>query len=208
MSKSTKIIAGVVAGLGMAALPLGAFATDVTSVTDTVSVTINPTCTFTTTSYTTAGSGEQANTATSSYSATVANGATASFNSDGAHQFTVVCNDNEGWKVTAGTPGNLTGGTGNNHPITYTAAALPSQAQAEGVWNAVVSGDTIADTGIDNSGVLSGGYIKTNGGIIATEAASTSTTGSTFTVTYGAYVGTNTAAGTYTGTIQYTLAAL
>ena len=41
-------------------------------------------------------------------------------------------------------------------------------------------------------------YIKTNGGVIAKQTQSTDA--STFTVTYGAYVGTETPAGVYTAT--------
>ena len=184
--------------VALAAMPVvGVFATDVTSVTDTIQLTVEATCTFNT-----ENSGNASDT---TYSATVANGAQASLSNGSAHVFNVFCNDNDGWKVTAGAPNNLAGTGTNAHVISYQAAALPSSG-TEGAWVATVSGTGVSAelSGITTASAVN--YIATAGGIIATEASSTD--GSTFTVTYGAYVGTETAADTYTGTVQYTLAAL
>lgn len=204
-----KLIAAGAASLAVAAMPIvGVFADDDRSITDTLSITVNATCTF---------DAEHGGSATdTTYSATVLNGAQAAFNASGVHTFDVFCNDNEGWTVTATAPVPLAAsGVATSHNITYAAAALPSTG-AEGTWNAIVSGTGVAggNTGITaGTGGDSNLYIATDGGVIATEDHSTD--GSTFTVTYGAYVGTQTPAGTYTatsttggGTMDYTLAAI
>ena len=186
--------------VALAAMPVvGVFATDITSVTDTIQLTVEATCTFNT-----ENSGNASDT---TYSATVANGAIASLSGGSAHTFNVFCNDNDGWKVTAGAPNNLAGTGTNAHVISYQASALPAAGAAtEGAWIATVSGTGVSAELAGITTVSNVNYIATAGGIIATEAASTD--GSSFTVTYGAYVGTETAADTYTGTIAYTLAAL
>ena len=191
------LIAGAASAV-LAAMPVvGVFATDITSITDTVQLTVEATCTFNTEN--------SGNASATTYSATVANGAQASLSNGSAHTFNVFCNDNDGWKVTAGAPANLAGTGTNAHVITYQASALPSTG-TEGAWVATVSGTGVSAelSGITTASAVN--YISTDGGIIATETSSTD--GSTFTVTYGAYVGTETAADTYTGTVQYTLAAL
>lgn len=202
------------ASVALAAMPvMGVFATDITSITDTLEITVEATCTFNT-----ADSSVASN---ASYSATVANGAVASFNSGAnTHKFNVFCNDTDGWKVTAGSPNDLTppaAHTTNLHKITYQNSAIPAAGGGtkEGAWTATVSGTGVTEglSGLVTTGGVN--YIKAattgetpvaGGGIIATNNASTD--GSTFTVTYAAYVGTETAADTYTGTIGYTLAAL
>ena len=210
MSKSTKIVAGVVAGLGLAALPLGAFAvTPVADVEDTVEIIVDPACSIndviTLDAARTGGETEDDRT----FSDTVVNGGTAAFedaNGNSSHQFTIVCNNDDGWQVSASGPTNLSGASGNAHVITYQAAALPASASTEGVWNAIVSGAPVSAELDGITTVSNVNYIATSGGVIATEAASTD--GSTFSVTYGAVVGTETAADTYTGTVTYTLATL
>lgn len=194
------LIAGA-ASVALATMPVvGVFATDITTVTDTLQITVDAACSINSVTATTGNDD-------TTYTATVLNGKIASLNHDSAHQFTVVCNNNAGWKVTAGAPQNLSGSTGNNHLISYAAAALPAaDSQAEGQWMATVTGTNVPATAEGNGIADASGHIKTTGGIIATEVASTD--GSTFTVTYGAYVGTKTAADTYTGTIAYTLATL
>ena len=199
------------ASVALAAMPvMGVFATDITSITDTLQITVEATCTFNT-----ADSSVASNT---TYSDTVANGGVASFNSGAnTHKFNVFCNDTDGWKVTAGAPNDLTPpatlpGTEtpntNTHEITYQDTAIPAAASGtkEGAWTATVTGSfTSAELSGINT-VSNVNYIDAEGGIIATEDSSTDA--STFTVSYAAYVGTETAADTYTGTIGYTLAAL
>ena len=200
MKKS--IIAAGAASAVLAAMPvLGVFA-DTTGITDTIEITVEATCTFNT--------GDSSVAPDTTYSDTVANGAIAQLSNGSAHKFNVFCNDTDGWKVTAGTPNNLTppaASTTNSHVITYQASALPAaNAATEGAWIATVSGAGVSAELSGITTVSNVNYIATTGGIIAQEGASTD--GSSFTVTYGAYVGTETAADTYTGTIGYTLAAL
>ncbi len=196
------LIAGAgVAALGMAVLPMaGVFATDITQVTDTVQITIAATCTFDGET-----AGETEGTAAKTFSGSATNGSAATFTDSNVHTFSVTCNDNDGWKVTAGSPDNLSGATsGNDHVFTYTNDSLPTTG-TEGSWTAIVGGDFSSDstvTGIDSTTKA----ILTGGGIIATEKASAKT--SQFTVSYSAYAGTETAADTYSGSIVYTLAAL
>ena len=204
-----KKLAIAASSVALAAMPVvGVFAatTDDLVITDTLEITVDPTCTF---SATTGGGSTGAFDTT--YAATVANGATAQFKVDNAnksdHIFGVVCNDDEGWQVTASAPLALSAsGVDAKHNIVYNAAALPdvtTSKPTEGYWNAVVTGTNVAPASTEQAPtgiVVDGGvnYIKGAGGVIATEADSTD--GSTFTVTYGAYVGTETPAGTYTAT--------
>ena len=186
-----KLIAASAASLAVAAMPMVG-----------VLLTVEATCSFNT--------GDSSVASATTYSATVENGAIASLSNSSSHKFNVFCNDTDGWKVTAGKPNNLTPPaehTTNGHVITYQASALPAaNAATEGAWIATVSGNGVSAelSGITTASTVN--YIATDGGIIAQEGASTD--GSSFTVTYGAYVGTETAADTYTGTIGYTLAAL
>ena len=189
--------------VALAAMPIvGVFAADgdILNITDTIQLTVNATCTFNTDSSSVA--------ANTTYSATGANGAVASLTNSSSHKFNVFCNDNDGWKVTVSDASkNLSGAAGNSHVITYRDQAIPAaNAETEGYWSASVAGAGVTNTlsGITFTDPVY--YIKPAGGIIAQEAASTD--GSSFTVTYAAYVGTETAADTYTGTIAYTLAAL
>ena len=190
------------ASAALAAMPVvGVFAAagDVTGSTDTLQITVEPTCSFTN-----ANSGEIVTTQT--YSDTVANGAKAAFkvggNSKTNHVFNVVCNYNDGWRVTAA-GGDLAGATqGNAHVIQMVAAAVPTAGSGtkEGQWSAALSG-----TGV------SGSYIavptqEAPTPTIATQTAATDST--TFTVTYDAYVGTETAADTYSHTVVYALSNL
>ena len=189
------------ASVALAAMPVvGVFATDIATVTDTLQITVDAACSINAVTATT-GSDD------TTYSANVLNGKIAAFNNNSKHDFSVVCNNNAGWKVTAGTPNDLAGTGSNAHVIDYKAEALPAADSADdGQWMAVATGSSVPATAEGNGIADATGHIKTTGGIIATEAHSTN--GSTFTVTYGAYVGTKTAADTYTGTIGYTLATL
>lgn len=195
-----KKLAIAASSVALAAMPVvGVFAADVTGSTDTLEIKVDPTCSFTT-----GNQGET--TAAQTFTDTVLNGKKAAFkvggNAKTTHKFNVVCNDNDGWKVTAA--GQDLSGTGTNaHKITMVAGAVyaADSGQAEGQWSGALSG----------TGVIAGGYIplptqETAAPIIATESASTDS--SAFTVTYDAYVGTETAADTYTGTVTYSLSAL
>lgn len=206
------LIATGVASLAVAAMPVvGVFAADITEVVDTLNITISPTCSFdgeTPNADTTDKDYDAANT----YSATALNGAKADFNGDTAggdtvvHNFSVTCNDNDGWKVTASAVPDLAGTGTNNHKFTYVSTTLPTEG-TEGSWTAVVGGDfsSTSDETITGIANATNAILKT-GGVIAAEHVSAKT--SAFTVTYSAYAGTETAADTYTGSVTYTLAVL
>ena len=101
--------AGVAAVLGMAGMGLvsnGVVVADTTSVTDTISVTVQPSCTF--------NSVED-----KTYIGSAANGTEVeNFNDSGVHEFNLFCNDNNGFVVTA-TPYDLEA-TGISDVIAYT----------------------------------------------------------------------------------------
>lgn len=195
------------ASLALAAMPaVGVFAADTDDlvITDTLQITVDATCTFSATT-----GGASTGTFDTTYADTVLNGQIADFKVSGSaksdHIFGVVCNNDDGWQVTASTPLALgASGVDTKHNIVYTAAALPAaNSETEGKWNAIVSGTPVdAAYAVENqTGITAASgvkYISTAGGIIAKEADSTD--GSTFTVTYGAYVGTETPTGTYTAT--------
>lgn len=192
------LIAGA-ASVALAAMPVvGVFAADITTVTDTLQITVDAACSINSVTATTGNDD-------TTYTATVENGGTATFNHDSQHVFNVVCNNNAGWSVTASAPQDLSGTSGNLHEISYQASALPASA-TEGAWTATVSGTGVPATAEGNGIADASGHIKTAGGVIATQSVATA--GSSFTVSYAAYVGTETAADTYTGTIGYTLATL
>ena len=195
--KKTLIAGAGVAALAMAALPFaGVMADDDKTVVDTITVTVSPTCTF--------DNGQSSSSADTGYSATVANGAEAAFNNSGAHKFNVTCNDNEGYSVTA-TPTNLVGTkpTGENvtkNNIPYTTSYIASG--TAGMWSAVVTSSD-AHTPTLTTPVPA---IDAQSHVIVTDSGPTN--GTTFTVTYSAYVGTETPADVYTGTMTYGLSEL
>lgn len=186
-----KVIVAGVASLGLAVLPMaGAFA----DLTDTLSVTINESCTFTRKAYASGGvtnntshkngtGGTWSTTAnTDTLSATIANGTLK--DSLGSSQFNVVCNRATGYKVTVATTSLSTGGTS---PIT-----IPNNS----TYSASVSGWS----------PVSGSTKLTNGSTVNT--ASATTAGTAFEVSYGVGLSTSQAAGTYTGTATYSLTGL
>ena len=191
MKKS--LIAGAgVAALAMAAVPFaGVFAVDDTEVVDTITVTINATCSF--------DNGQSSSAADTAYTATVANGAEAAFNASGAHKFNVTCNNNDGYEVTA-TPTNLVGETVSTNNIPYTTSY--SASGTAGMWSAAVTSSDVTGSGLTSPVPA----IDAQSHVIITEAGPTD--GSSFTVTYSAYVGTETPADTYEGTMTYGLSAL
>lgn len=172
------------ASLALAAVPVvGVFADP--QATDTIEVTVNSSCTFT------AGAG------TATYSASGANGASVNPSSGGSneHPFTVFCNDNDGYTVSA-TASAL---TQENVSANFAYEdQLPSG--ATGAWNA-----TISQTGT----VLTIRQLPSGGAAtdIVTKESASATGGESFKAAYTAYIGSATPTGTYTGTIAYTLAA-
>ncbi len=187
MKKS--IIAAGAASIALAAMPImGVFAEDDTSSTDTIQVTVSPSCTFS------QGGGDATYSATGTNASGVVNPAN---NSSNVHTFTVFCNNNTGYKVSA-TATALNTNPAISANFAY-AATLPSSGTT-GAWHATVATE---DTGL-TAAQLTAGDTATD---IITKAGASDADGEDFTVTYSAYIGTATPAGTYSGTIAYTLAA-
>ena len=161
---------------------------------DTIKITIMESCTIARQAYT--GGGVTNNTShkngtggtwsttanTNTLSATIINGQVKE--SLGSSQFKVVCNHASGYSVTVATTDLSTGGS--------PAQTIPNNT----TYSASVSGWSP----IVNSTRL------TNGGVVKTESSSTS--GTTFEVFYGAGISTTQAAGTYTGTATYSIIAI
>lgn len=206
-----KIIAalGIASALGVAAMPMAgvwAAASDVTEITDTVKVVVESTCSFKTQGT------NGASAAVMAFEGAAANGQQVAFQVSGAakdtHVFNVVCNNNNGYTVTALATGLASGQSGSHATIPFAQTSAYNTAvgniatEDDGKWTATVlnagtTGNmTIADkvksTATDNT-------IVTNGD--ATDAA-----GVEFSVQYKAFVGQSTQAGTYNGTVKYTLA--
>ena len=173
-----------VAGFGMAGMGLvssGIVVAD--TVTDTINVTVQPSCTF--------NSVED-----KTYIGSAANGTEVNnFNDSGAHEFNLFCNNNNGFIVTA-TPDDLEA-DGIDGVIAYTDNY--THTGVDSMWTAVIESDT--------PGLTVTSPVPVGGGTIISSDSSTTATGADFTATYSAYVGTATPAGTYTGTIVYTLTA-
>lgn len=181
-----KKLAIVASSVALAAMPVvGVFATDANQqATDTIQITVDATCTFT------AGSG------TATYTASGTNGSgqvSPSLSSSNVHNFTVFCNNNAGYAVTAVATALSQNGVTDDFDYV---ATLPSSG-VDGAWHAQIAG-----TGLKNQ-LPDGGTSTTI--IERTEASGAS--GESFTSTYTAWIGTETPAGTYEGTIGYTLAA-
>ena len=185
--KTCVVPVAVVAGLGMAGMGLvssGVVAADITSVTDTVNVTVQPSCTF--------NSAEDKTYAGSATNETEVN----DFTESGVHEFNLFCNDNNGFTVTA-TPYDLEA-AGIEDVIAYTDNY--THTGVDSMWTAAIASETVGVTVVNNP-------VPAGGGPIISSNSHTTASGATFTATYSAYVGTATPAGTYTGTIVYTLAA-
>ncbi len=198
MKKS--LIAGAgVAAFAMAAFPFaGVIATDANQqATDTIQVTVSPSCTFT------AGSG------TATYSATGTNGqdvnpsVTVEQTTSNQHSFTVFCNNNTGYKVSA-TAGALNRSTPTTDKFVYVGGDAPTLSGVNGQWHAQIAKTTASLTVTQLASPTTGE--STTADIITLGEASV-TGGETFTATYTAHIGSETPAGLYSGEISYTLAA-
>lgn len=181
-----KKLAIAASSVALAAMPVvGVFAAD--PVTDNIKVTVNSSCTFTD-----GGSGVE-------YSANGTNGQPVNpvNNSSNEHSFTVFCNNNKGYKVSA-TASALTQSGGVTDNFAY-AATLPSG--TAGAWNAAFSqaaGGTLTIEPLPTGGQATD---------IVSLGKASGADGETFKATYTAYIGTETPSGTYQGTIAYTLSA-
>jgi len=160
----------VIAGISslLAVVPvMGAFAADPAAVTDTINITVDETCTFTRTT----GNGI--------YNATLAVNAVNP--SVGSSTFTAICNNDDGFSVSA-TPTAI---SGTGEAITY---STTTPTAGSGTWTA---------TKTNVAGNVDGVLMSSNN---PTPAA-----GQTETVTYKVSTRNNQAKGDYQGTIEYAL---
>lgn len=180
-----KKLAIAASSVALAAMPaLGVFAAADQEATDTIQVTVDASCTFT------AGSG----TATYTASGTNKSGQVLpSLSGSNVHNFTVFCNNNAGYAVTAEATALKQGALTDEFGYV---ATLPTSG-ADGAWHAQIAG-----TGLKNQ-LPDGGASTT----IIERGEASGVSGESFTSTYTAWIGTETPAGTYEGTIGYTLAA-
>lgn len=188
------LIAGA-ASLAIAAMPVvGVFAADVTTQTDTLSVTIDATCTFKADSITHSNGTSNVGTwAGDVLSGTMTNGS----NTDdyGSTSFTVVCNNVDGWQVSADIE-DLDG------------AASGQSIAPNAAHSATISGYSLTVSQAADNGLTIPSGKQAADGQVASMATATDNTGKTFTVTYGMGISETQAADTYTGDILYTLATL
>lgn len=198
------IIAGAASAV-LAAMPvMGAFAvSNGETITDTLNLSITNTCALTI-----ADSGrtaDQTKIANGAWAAADSNGnatfsgtvvAGQSYESFATTNFKVVCNDNDGYKVTVATTGFTAEGV--------TSATYPWAYAAGGLTTGNVSSWTIASTG--NGQTLNADNGDKN--IVATRTNALSTAGETFAVTYSAKTADNQPAGAYQATAAYTFAQL
>ena len=176
------LIAGAASAV-LAAMPVvGVFADDITTMTDTLTVTIEASCTFDAASHT--------------YSDTLtANQYVESF---GKTTMNVACNNAKGYTVTSAMndlvgPANAASG---NEKIEYSATAV--SAAGAGKYSAAatntINGATGAAAQVSASGTLMTSSVMTPAG------------GDQSVIVYSVSTTNNQAAGTYTGTAVYTLA--
>ena len=183
MKKS--LIAAGAASVALAAMPVvGVFAVDPTdSITDTITVSIETSCTF--------KSGKPGAT----YAFTGTNGAAATTAGSNQHAFTAFCNNNSGYTVSA------TATALNQNPtidanFAYKGGDNPTLSGDNGLWHAQFASSDVTVAQIADG--------ETSVDIYNKPAASASA-GESFTATYSVYVGGMTPSGTYQGTIAYTL---
>ena len=163
------VIAGISSFLAVVPV-MGAFAADPAAVTDTINITVDETCTFTRTT----GNGI--------YNATMA--VNALNPSVGSSTFTAICNNQDGFSVSA-TPTAI---SGDGEAITYSAT---TPAAGDGTWTATKT--NVA------------GNIAATDGVLMESSGPTPAAGQTETVTYKVSTRNNQAKGDYQGTIEYAL---
>ena len=190
MKKS--LIAAGAASLAVAAMPIvGAFAAEQASVTDTIQLTVSPTCKM------------EANAAAKTVNlgtSTVAHEYSAA---DGS-VMTITCNAQAGWTVTAAVT-NLTA-TGTTQTIPFGAY----ETTGESVWSAQVAlGGNDTTNATVGTGWNDFTAAKTFSGdpsvsTVVSGNSNAAVSGLTITPSYKAYGAAHQAAGSYSGTITYT----
>lgn len=218
MSKSTKVIAGlgVVAALGVAALPLASFATSGDYGTVAVSATVPDAISMTIDGTATTASGVAGNAVNfgnvaqgaiaESDGTTIKNNVTV-VSSNAAYNFKVT-NTSTGQSGGSGTAGAL--GSSTSEIEAFASATKPTASQTTSGWGFRVTktSGTLSNTAYDASTLISGSD-KTYIGVPTTEttldavATPASSTTGTYTMEYGIQISTTQASGTYTGSITY-----
>lgn len=190
MKKNLIAGAGVVAALGVAALPVATFAADVAGspYTETVKATIDSSCgAYTDDAGTTAAASKEVGTAT------LKNGGTATLQGQKVY---LICNNTTGWTL------SFVGGDGKTASSDLTSGTnkIASGASSEGTsyWNITFGGDKI--TFANTNPVV----VKTEGQTVASTSAP-SDKAAYFQPTYNFGASSTQAAGTYTGAVTYTL---
>lgn len=182
-----KVVAITASSFVLAALPVvGVFAADVTTATDTINVTVSPSCTLGVTEG-------------KAVTGTVANGTTKE--DLAGSTFSISCNDASGWHLTAV-------GAGTNKEDDVAALATAGGAQSIST-SATISAETsswgfkLAGTGVEKTYQSFAAVPKT-----ATTVAKGTTTvaANEITTTYGVGISASQAAGTYSGKVTYVLA--
>ncbi len=113
----------------------------------------------------------------------------------GSTEFTIICNHTKGWTVTAAASSNLTSENGDTMPLLKTA-----------INGAGSSGYTVTTSTEDASVITKTGIMTSANQIVAESVTQTPNAGVKFTSTYAAAVAEGQAAGTYEGSVTYTLA--
>lgn len=236
MKKS--LIAASASAVALAAMPVvGVFATDNLTQTDTLKITISDVCSLGYTSEGqapdidvpapshTPGDGSWGSEATANILSKTMITGTATQNL-GKTTLAVYCNNENGYEISAGNAGALTGVTNGDTPvaITDTIPVASNFSASNSGWSYMVE----AKTGTEQAPWTQRGVVKNdhgnwaaataegntpaaNGVIAGSPTAAPKTTlntGDFFIITYGVGVDQTQSAGTYTGSITYTLAAL
>ncbi len=194
--------------LGLAALPVaGVFAASSGGpFTDTLSVTISNACTFArgSTAHAKGTTGGTSATDTGTWSDDTLSGTIAAgtaWSDFGTSNFNVVCNNAEGWKVTASstTSFELVGGTTTSEKI-----GLGTVGDDTAAWSYTPS---TSDSDV-TAGTANGAKASTPDYVVAQSTKTTTASGRDFSVKYGVSVNHTLSDQSYTGTITYTFAQL
>lgn len=198
-----KTLIASAASLALAAMPVvGALAVDNLTITDNFEITIDKTCTISAVRADGTGVGagtwdtDTKDTIESTLSGTIANATTVT--NFGSTTMTVVCNNEDGWEVTAETT-DLESADGD--------ATIAWNADFDGNTTSGVSW-TVSQAEENGLTIADGAQGEADDESVAKLEATTTTAGKSFTVTYGVGISEDQAAGTYTGSIVYTLAEL
>lgn len=183
MKKSLFAVAGV-AALAAVAMPAAGVFADTMSVKDSLTVTVGSSCTLASITPAAATSTDG-----NPYTASGNPGALLDFTATtSATTFTVNCNDQDGYTITPTFTSLMLGGVTSSQDIVYGTAAANAQE-----WTAYYSKNSGPATAFTASG---------------TAITGTSTMTDTYTFSYKVGLGSNQAAGAYTGTASYALAAI